>query len=177
MCSQLKEIMNALWVKYLQPKAHSPSQSHSSVCGAAGLGPCSQLRSEQHSKGRVWSKQAFRRICCWSVPEIPQMAEQTMPCVLPTPPRWLQAQASGHSEASNGLLLWKGLGMGWKEKVFNSDNLRYLSAGHGSAWRNEKDMDTQPMTAARVPQLLKLQLAVTEGGLWDKGKGKREVPL
>lgn len=93
------------------------------------------------------------------------------------PPRWLQAQASGHSEASNGLLLWKGLGMGWKEKVFNSDNLRYLSAGHGSAWRNEKDMDTQPMTAARVPQLLKLQLAVTEGGLWDKGKGKREVPL
>lgn len=85
MCSQLKEIMNVLWVKYLQPKAHSPSQSHSSVCGAAGLGPCSQLRSEQHSKGRVWSKQAFRRICCWSVPEISQMAEQTMPCVLPTP--------------------------------------------------------------------------------------------
>lgn len=55
--------------------------------------------------------------------------------------------------------------MGWKEKVFNSAKLKYLSAGHGSAWKNEEDMDTQPMTEERVPQLLKVQLAVTEGGL------------
>lgn len=46
-----------------------------------------------------------------------------------------------------------------------SDNLKYLSAGHGSVWENEEDMDTQPVTAESVPQLPKLQLAVTEGGL------------
>lgn len=67
--------------------------------------------------------------------------------------------------------------MGWKEKVFNSDNLKYLSAGHGSVWENEEDMDTQPVTAESVPQLPKLQLAVTEGGLWDKDEEKREAPL
>lgn len=63
--------------------------------------------------------------------------------------------------------------MGWKEKVFNSDNLKSLSAAQGSAWKNKEDMDT----AESVPQLLELQLAVTEGGLWDNVRKKGSSSL
>lgn len=166
MWSQLKKIMNVFWVKYLW--ATPTVQSWLGMETAVQLGPCPELTSERHSKGRVASKEAFRRIFCSSVPEIPQMAEETMHCVVSTPPGLLQAL--GHSEASNQWLLSKGLGMGWKEKVFNSDNLKSLSAAQGSAWKNKEDMDT----AESVPQLLELQLAVTEGRLWDnvRKKGK-----
>lgn len=169
MWSQFKKIMNAFWVKYLW--ATPTVQSWLEMETVVQLGPCSQFTSELHSKGKVASKEAFRRIFCPSAPEMPQMAEETMHCVVSTPPGLLQAL--GHSEASNQWLLSKGLGMGWKKRCLTLTTWN-PSAAHGSAWRNKEDMDTQPMTAESVPQLLKLQLAVTEGGLGDnvRKKGK-----
>lgn len=90
-----------------------------------------------------------------------------MHCVLNPlpPPRAASGTCLGSFCSKQWMIVMKGTGNGMEEKMFNSDNLKYLSAGHGSAWKNEEDMDTQPMTAESVPQLLKLQLAVTEGGL------------
>lgn len=73
------------------------------------------------------------------------------------------------------MIVIKGLAVGWKEKVFNFANLKYLPAGHGPAWKNEEDMDTQPMTAESVPQLLKLQLAVMREGFETEVRKKGKL--
>lgn len=136
-------------------------------CSWAGTLFPADIRAAQQGQSAI--KTGFQKDLLLKCPWDPTMAEGTMHCVLSTPPGGFRPMPWVILTASNGWLLGKGLGMGWKVKVFNSDKLK-VSAGHGHLACNSRKCPTAPKASAGCDWGRALRQTTFK-------REKREVPL